>query len=74
MNRTVKDATIKASRYPDLGALKAHVLAFVSAYDFAKHLEALRCRSAFQAICEAWAKEPAICRINPHHLIPGPNT
>ena len=54
--------------------LKAHALAFVSAYNFAKHLKALRCRTAFQGIPEAWAKEPAIFTINPHHLIPGPNT
>ncbi len=39
MNRTVKDATIKAFHYPDLDSLKAHVLAFVSAYNFAKHLQ-----------------------------------
>src|SRR3712207_4027730 len=32
MNRTVKEATITAFHYPDLGALKAHVLAFVRAY------------------------------------------
>jgi hypothetical protein len=29
MNRTVKEATIKAFHYPGLEALKAHVLAFV---------------------------------------------
>ena len=33
MNRTVKEATIKAFHYPDLESLKAHVLAFVSAYN-----------------------------------------
>ena len=32
MNRTVKDATVKAFHYPDLKALQAHVLAFVRAY------------------------------------------
>ena len=42
MNRTVKEATIKAFHYPDLESLKAHVLAFVSAHNFAKHLKALR--------------------------------
>ncbi len=42
MNRIVKEATIKAFHYPDLESLKAHVLAFVSAYNFAKHLKALR--------------------------------
>ena len=42
MNRTVKEATIKAFHCPDLESLKAHVLAFVSAHNFAKHLKALR--------------------------------
>jgi hypothetical protein len=49
---------------------QAHVLAFVTAYNFAKHLKALRWRTPFQAICEAWAKDPAPFKINPHHLIP----
>ncbi len=74
MNRTVKDATIKAFHYPDLEALKAHVLAFVTAYNFAKHLKALQWRTPFQAICDAWTKDRSIFKINPHHLIPGPNT
>lgn len=42
MNRTIKDATLRAFHYPDLDSLKAHVLAFVAAYNFAKHLKALR--------------------------------
>jgi transposase-like protein len=74
MNRTIKDATTKAFHYPNLEALKAHVLAFVTAYNFAKHLKALQWRTPFQAICDAWAKNPAIFKINPHHLIPGPYT
>ncbi len=74
MNRTVKDATIKAFHYPDLEALQAHVLAFVRAYNFAKHLKALRWRTPFQAVCDAWAKDPAPFKIDPRHLIPGPHT
>ncbi len=74
MNRTVKEATITAFHDPDLEALQAHVLAFVTAYDFAKHLKALRWRTPFQAVGDAWAKDPAIFKINPHHLIPGPHT
>src|SRR5918998_997714 len=74
MNRTVKEATIKAFHYPDLEALEAHVLAFVRAYNFAKHLKALRWRTPFQAVCDAWAKDPSIFKINPHHLTPGPHT
>lgn len=74
MNRTIKEATTKAFHYPDLGALQAHVLAFVTAYNFAKHLKALRWRTPFQAVCAAWQADPSIFTINPHHLIPGPNT
>jgi transposase InsO family protein len=74
MNRTVKDATIKVFHYPDLESLKAHVLAFVTAYNFAKHLKRLRWRTPFQAVCDAWTKDPAPFKINPHHLIPGPHT
>jgi transposase-like protein len=71
MNRTVKEATIKAFHYPDLEALQAHVLAFVTAYNFAKHLKALRWRTPFQAVCDAWKADPSAFKIDPHHLIPG---
>jgi transposase InsO family protein len=74
MNRTVKEATIKAFHYPDLEALEAHVLALVRAYNFARHLKALRWRTPFQAVLDAWTKDPSSFKINPHHLIPGPNT
>jgi transposase InsO family protein len=74
MNRTVKEATIKTFHYPDLDAVKAHVLAFVTAYNFAKHLKALRWRTPFQAICDAWKDDPSAFKINPRHLIPGPHT
>jgi transposase InsO family protein len=74
MNRTVKEATIKAFHYPGLEAAKAHVLAFVTAYNFGKHLKALRWRTPFQAICDAWTKDPSVFKIDPHHLIPGPYT
>ena len=74
MNRTVKDATIKAFHYPGLDALRRHVLAFVTAYNFAKHLKALRWRTPFQAISEAWKVDPSVFKIDPRHLIPGPNT
>ena len=74
MNRTVKDATVRAFHHETTQALCAHVLAFVAAYNFAKHLKALRWRTPFQTICEAWKTDPTSFRINPHHLIPGPNT
>lgn len=74
MNRTIKDTTVKVYHYDDLESLKAHVRAFVTAYNFAKHLKALRWRTPFQAVCDAWTNDPSIFKINPHHLIPGPHT
>ena len=74
MNRTVKDATTRTYHYPSLDALRAHVLAFVSAYNFAKHLKALRLRTPFQSICDAWQRAPSSFKIKPRHLIPGPDT
>ena len=73
MNRTVKEATIKRFHYPDLDGLRAHVLTFIAAYNFAKHLRALRWRTPFEAVCRAWPGTPDIFKINPRHLIPGPN-
>ena len=74
MNRTIKDATIKVFHYPDLDSLKAHVIAFVWTYNFAKHLKALRWRTPFEAIAHAWTNDPTTFKIDPPHLIPGPNT
>jgi transposase InsO family protein len=74
MNRAVKEATVKAFHYPDPDALKAHVLASARAYNLAKHLKASRWRTPFQAVLDAWTKDPSIFKIDPHHLTPGPNT
>jgi type IV secretory pathway VirB4 component len=73
MNRTIKDATIKTYHYDDLENLKAHVMAFVTAYNFAKHLKALKWRTPYQVIGEAWTKHPSIFKVNPSHLMPGPH-
>ena len=73
MNRTVKEATAHAFHYADLESLKAHVLSFVSAYNFAKDLKALKWKTPFQSICDAWKANPASFKINLHHLIPGPH-
>jgi transposase InsO family protein len=74
MNRTIKDATTKAYHYPSLDALQDHVFAFVSAYNFAKHLKAIRWKTPFQYVCEAWQRYPSEFKIDPHHLTPGPYT
>ncbi len=68
------DATLKVFHYPDIESLKAHVLAFVKTYNFVKHLKALRWKTPFETIAHAWTKDATIFKINPRHLIPGPNT
>ena len=55
-----------------LKASLTEVQRLVTAYNFAEHLKALRWRTPFQAICNAWAKDPTIFKIDPHHLIPSP--
>jgi len=68
MNRTVKDATVNAFHYQDRENLKAHVIAFVSAYNFAKHLKALKWQTPFQSICAAWTHDPTVFKIDPMKL------
>jgi len=45
MNRTINDATVKTYYIDDLENPKVHVMAFVTAYNFAKHLKTLRWRT-----------------------------
>jgi hypothetical protein len=74
LNRTVKDATVKAYHYATHAALEAHVRAFLAAYNVAEHLKALRWRTPFRAVRDAWADDPQPFRLNPHHLMPEPNS
>ena len=71
MKRTLKEATVKSFHYKTLVSLTAHLQTFVLAYSFAKHLKALRWKTPFQIVCEAWTKDPSAFKINPHHFIPG---
>src|SRR3954462_9287536 len=71
-NRTLKDATLKVFHYEELESLKAHVLALVATYNFAKHLKSLKWKTPYQTICQAWANDPSRFKLNPHHLLPGP--
>lgn len=74
MHRTVKDATVHRFHYESHADLETHILAFVTAYNFAKHLKALRWRTPYQAICDAWRSDRSTFKCNPHHLTPGPYT
>ncbi len=55
--------------YQNIESLTAHVLAFVTAYNLGKHLKVLRWRPPFQAISDAWTKDPTILKVNSDCLI-----
>lgn len=54
MNRSIKESTIKAYEHEGLEQLREHVHAFVQSYSFGKHLKALRWKTPFRAMWEAW--------------------
>jgi hypothetical protein len=74
VDRAVEDATIKTCHHDDLDSLRAYVVALVTAYNFAEHLKALRWRTPYAIIGDAWTKGPSIFKIAPHQLIPGPHS
>ena len=74
MVRTLKEATLKSFHYETRADLEAHLRAYVVAYNLGKHLKGLRWRTPFQAVCDDWKKDPTRFKVDPHHLIAGPNT
>jgi len=71
MTRAIEDVTVGLFRYDDIACLKAHVLTFVAGYNSAKPLKALGWRTPHQAICDAWAKDPSVFKVDPHTLVGG---
>jgi hypothetical protein len=69
MNRTVKDATVKTFHYDDLESPRADVLAFVTAYNFAKQFKALKWKTPLQNVFDAWKSNPSAFKISPHRRI-----
>ena len=73
MNRTIKNATVRAFHYETHDQLRDHLAAFVGAYNFAKRLKSLGGRTPFEAIVDAWMKEPKRFRLSPDQLTSGLN-
>ena len=74
MNRTLKEATVKRYHYGSHDELRAHLQLFLQAYNHARRLKALRGLTPYEAVCQAWTKEPDRFRIDPSHYTPGLNT
>ena len=73
MNRTIKEATVRAYHYETHDQLREHLAAFVAAYNFAKRLKSLGGKTPFEAIVDAWTKQPKRFRLSPNHLTSGLN-
>jgi transposase-like protein len=73
MNRTIKDATVRSYHYQTHDELRAHLAAFVGAYNFAKRLKSLRGLTPYEHLCNAWADQPSRFRYDPAHLTSGLN-
>lgn len=64
----VKDASAKLFHHETPEGIRVAILAFLSVYDFAEHLEALRWRAAFQAVRDACKADPTLFKNNPTTL------
>jgi transposase InsO family protein len=73
MNRTIKEATVQRYHYDDHGQLRRHLDDFVSAYNFARRLKALKGLTPYEFICTIWTSEPERFIINPLQKMPGLN-
>ena len=74
MNRTLKEATVRRYHYDTQAQLAAHMSVFLDAYNFARRLKTLAGLTPYEAICNAWTKDPDRFRLDPTHLMVGPNS
>jgi IS30 family transposase len=74
MNRTLKEATVQRYHYGKHAELKAHLHAFLMAYNFAKRLKTLKDLTPYEHVCKIWTTQPDRFRLNPLHQTLGLNT
>ena len=74
MNRTIKEATVRAFHYASAHELKRHLHAFLLAYNCARRLKTLKGKTPYEFIREQWIKSPDRFRLNPDHHSPGLNS
>ena len=74
MVRTIKEATVKSFHYSSIEELRRHVRDWLTAYNFAKQLKALKFRTPYEAIQELWKSKPEGFVVKPDHHMLGLNT
>lgn len=50
MNRTIKEATVQRNHYNTREQLNAHLIEFIAAYNFARHLKTLNGLTPYEYI------------------------
>ena len=73
MNRTLKEATVRRYYYDSHDQLRAHLKAFVEAYNYGKRLKTLKGLTPFEFIAKCWTEEPKRFRKSPFHHSVGLN-
>ena len=73
MVRTIKEATVKSFHYASINELRRHVRDWLTAYNFAKQLKALKFRTPYEAVEELWKSKPDIFNTKPDHHMLGLN-
>ena len=73
MNRTLKEATVRRYYYDTHDQLRAHLSAFVEAYNYAKRLKTLKGLTPFEFIARCWTDEPDRFTRSPFHHSTGLN-
>ncbi len=74
MIRTLKEATVRTYYYETYRQLRRHIADYLAAYNFAKHLKALRWKTPHETIQALWESKPELFYDSPDHLTPGPYT
>jgi transposase InsO family protein len=72
MVHTLKEATVRVYHYETYRQLRRHVADYLAAYNFAKHLKALRWKTPYETIQALWEAKPELFHNSPDHLTPGP--
>jgi transposase-like protein len=74
MVRTIKEATVKSFHDTSINEMRRHVRDWLTAYNFAKQLKALRFKTPYEAIQQLWKTRPDIFNVQPNHHRLGLNT
>lgn len=72
-DRTIEDATVKTCHYDDLESLKTTSRPLSPHTTSPTPSKSCDGERPYQVVCKAWTKNPAIFKIDLHHLIPGPH-